>query len=419
MPKIDIPLHSGQIEVITDPHKYKVSVNGRRWGKSRLQTYNLLLKSLSFKGRTDPVSTEKCLGALPTAVQARKILWTPLYNLAKTVFKDHIEYINRSQMLIVPKGDKPPIQIVGANDSGGDGLRGQRIYYFAGDEVQDFSPIVLDDVVLPAMADTDNSSLLLTGTPKGKLNLLYRLFMMEQEDEENWKSFNYRTEDNPFIRRSEIERMKKTLPPRAYEQEMCASFINFEGRVFTELNEGNLVKTVGGLDFQYYMLGVDWGEKHPAVCVFGVYKNTFGEEVYTYVNGWTNTEDTVVLWDTFLEVLLKIKARYQPKVVFCDPSRPASILELRKYLPAISGYNPIEDGISQMHSLIYQHRILYCIECENLGFKPYTGQDAWEEARAYRRDTNKDGVVMPIIKAGQKDHVTDASRYCLARKKPL
>jgi hypothetical protein len=419
MTNIDIELHRGQIELLQDPHKYKVAVMGRRWGKSRAVTYNLLVKSLGFKGRVDPVSPQVVMGALPTAIQARKILWKPLYSLATTTFAHHFEYINKSEMLLVPKGGKPAINIVGANDQNGDRIRGTRLYYFSGDEYQDYHPKVLDDVILPAMADTDESSLLLTGTPKGKLNILYQAYMMEQTDAECWKSFNRRTEDNPFIRREEIARMKRVLPPRVYEQEMCASFMDFEGKVYSELNEDNLIPTIGNLLFSYYIFGVDWGEKHPAVSVFGVYKNADGDECYVYVNGWTNSDDRVILWDTFLDILLKLNARYKPKVVLCDPSRPASILELRKYMPSVAGYNPIEDGLSQLHSLMYQQRLLYAETVEPLGFKSYTGKDAWSEAMAYRRATARDGSITGTIADNQVDHVTDSTRYALARKKPL
>jgi hypothetical protein len=87
-------------------------------------------------------------------------------------------------------------------------------------------------------------------------------------------------------------------------------------------------------------------------------------------------------------------------------------------MPAVSGYNAIEDGLSQMHNLIYQQRLMFVEEVEPLGFRAYSGKDLWSEAMAYRRQTAKDGTVLQSIEPGQFDHATDALRYALARKKP-
>jgi len=418
MPEILVPLHAGQMALLTDNHRYKVAVMGRRWGKSRSVTYNLILKALGFKGKVDPVSPEMVLGALPTAVQARKILWKPLLSLATTTFKDHFEYINRSQMLLVPKYGKPSIQIVGANDSNGDGLRGQRIYYFSGDEYQDFNASVLDDVIMPAMADTPYSTLMLTGTPKGKLNILYHAFMREQEDKA-WKSFTQTTADNPHISRSEIERMQKTMPPRTYQQEMCASFVEFQGRVYTELTEENLLQNGNAIEYSHYIAGCDFGDINPAVVIFGVHKNVEGEESYVLVNGWYNQTEKPILFEDFMQVVRALNERYHPKVFLCDPSRPSQILQMRADVPAISGYNPIAEGISQVHSLIYQKRLVVSTTVTPMpGFKSYAGKEAYSELLSYRYATARDGTVTQVIAPGQKDHMTDAIRYAIARKKP-
>jgi hypothetical protein len=52
------------------------------------------------------------------------------------------------------------------------------------------------------------------------------------------------------------------------------------------------------------------------------------------------------------------------------------------------------------------------------GFKPYAGKEAYSELMAYRYATAKDGTVTQVIAPGQKDHMTDAIRYAIARKKP-
>jgi hypothetical protein len=416
MPDVTISMHERQLEIFEDQARNKVVVCGRRFGKSRLVTYNLILKSLLFPGEIDPASQQIVLGALPNAVLARKILWRPLYALATTTFRDFFEDINRTQMLLTPKGNKPLIQIVGTNDSNGDGLRGLRLYHASVDEFQDVKPGVLEQVIQPALSDTENSTLMLTGTPKGKLNHLHSAFKME-ESHADWKSWNLPTILNPFFPAEELEIKRASLPPRIFRQEYEASFESFDNMVYPELTDDNLTNHEPS-DPLAYIWGVDWGEKHPAVVVFSVTKDAQGHEVFTYVSGWTPTENVVILWDTFVSKMMQLKALYPPAIVYCDPSRPASILELRKIVPAIAAYNSIEEGITQVHSLIYQRRLMFLSYPRDAGFTPTTGVQLKDEMTAYYRAKSKDGTILQTIAPNQDDHMTDALRYALARKKP-
>lgn len=413
---VDISLHTTQAQVYQDPHKFRVSVNARRWGKSRLVTYELFLAALGFKGEYDAVSPQVVLGVMPTAIQARKILWEPLVHLATTVFKDYVKSINRTEMVITFRGQTPSIRIVGANDNNGDRLRGLRIYFIAMDEMQNINPTVFDNIIMPAMADTPGSRCLITGTPLGKANILYYMFK-RAETMEDWVSFNFPTSANPYVPKEEIERAKATLTPRDFRQEYEASFESFAGRVYTELDTPNFDNAGSNRTYDYYIMGIDFGDVNPALVIIGVIKDN-DDLKYYYVNGWTNTSKNAYPWFSFMSVVERFQQRYQCAVAYCDPSRPSAILELRKIVPTIAGYNRIEEGITQVHSLVFQRRLQFQTQVEHLpGLKCVSGTEAYEEMYTYHYETAKDGTVTAKIADGQVDHITDAIRYSLARKK--
>lgn len=414
---VDIAFHETQMKVFNDTHKFRVSVNARRWGKSRLVTYELILAALGFKGEYDPVSPQVVLGAMPTAVQARKILWEPLVYLATTEFKQYVKAINRTEMVITFRGSVPCIRIVGANDNNGDRLRGLRLYFVALDEMQNINPTVIDNIIMPAMADTPGSRCLITGTPLGKANILYYLFK-RQDTMLDWVSFNFKTSDNPFVSRDEIARARETLAPRDFKQEYEASFESFAGRVYTELDVDSMIPHVTR-EPEHYIMGVDFGDVNPAVVILGVNRDETGEDIYTYIQGWSNNTDKVVPNYVFANVVERFQGKYQCSVAYCDPSRPSAILELRKVVPAIAGFNRIDEGVAQIHSLIHQKRLLFAVKTEHIpGLACVNGMQAYEEMYTYHYAIDKDGTITGKIADGQIDHITDAIRYGLARKKP-
>jgi hypothetical protein len=407
---MDFPLHKGQLKVYQDGHRFVTLVAGRRFGKTRLALTRIITTTLGFPREPDPVSPEITLVTMPTLQMARGIIWTPLVNLFETPeLAPAVKRIDRSNFRIDLYG-KPSIQVAGANDKNGDGLRGKRIWFFLGDEWQDVKATVLDEVIIPAMADTPGSTALFTGTPKGRQNHYYRLFQRAEEDPEQYSSYLMPTWDNPLIPRDFLARQKLLLPPRVYDQEFGANFVNFPGQFYSELTEDNLVDRLPD-GFTQTILGVDFGDVHPAIVALGLRGST-----WYYLEGWQGSTGQPIPEPTFHHHIRRMAARWNPSGVYCDPSRPSAILTIRSLgLPmAIAGYNRILEGITQVHSLIYQRRLKFPTENpQGLHEGSIIGRDAYELALSYHART-VDGVATDKVEDGQDDHILDAIRYALA-----
>jgi hypothetical protein len=424
---MQIKLHSGQHKIFSDSHRFRTLVAGRRFGKSRCILYELLCAALGFEGRMSKESPQVVLGVMPTLTQARAILWEPLVSLCESAeLSPYVLKINRSSFTIEFQGAKPNIQIVGANDRNGDGLRGKRIFFIALDEYQDIKPGVFDLVVLPALADTQGSRALFSGTPKGKLNSLYDIYSRQDIDPDQYKSFHMATEDNPHIPRSFIAQQRRILPPKVFEQEFRASFVQFEGQIFSELDEANLIAqlpSANPADYDSVIMGVDFGDVHPAFTCMGCLKG-----FWHYLEGWHGQTGSAIAQPQQDIELVRLAKRWQPQGAFCDPSRPSAILGIRALglehnleglKRAIAGYNRIEEGLSQMHSLIYQRRLLFPNTTHEKTPGEVSGRLAYELFQAYHYKSDRAGLVTQIVEEGQNDHIVDSSRYLLALPNPM
>lgn len=111
-------------------------------------------------------------------------------------------------------------------------------------------------VIRQTLADYKGSADI-ASTPKG-LNGFYDLWGMAADDDE-WRRFHYRTDDNPYIPRDEIAKMRK-LPERVVRQEIDALFVE-DGSFFQNIDAACTIiepdppeahaghHVVGGLDW--------------------------------------------------------------------------------------------------------------------------------------------------------------------------
>lgn len=421
MAVIDIPfkLHKAQREIFNNPKRFRVCVNGRRFGKTALGITELIIRGLSYTGTVDPKFPVTVLGVLPTANQARKIIWEPLRAICDSKdFRVVIRDINRTQMTVTLINGVV-IRVVGANDNGGDRLRGLKCFFVWFDETQDIKPVAFSEAVRPAMSDTVGSRALFTGTPKGKQNWLYDLSLKPQQDSD-WQFFNFPTWANPTIPRDEVENARLTLPPRLFAQEYTADFVDFPGKFYTELDINN--KFYGEISrFDLVVMGVDWGDLHPALSVIGrgVDRNWY------WVEGWSpnqGKDPQVIPRGTFEHHIKRLVHKWGVNLTFADPSRPSDILWMRSlgaakgFTSTQEGYNRIIEGITQVHNLITQNRLLFVPGLADKVPDSIDGDLAYSLHEAYHRTTDKNGNFTDVPTDGYFSHIVDSTRYALATK---
>lgn len=213
-------LHADQMAVYRSPHRFKVVVAGRRWGKSKL--------SLTLMTKYASKSKRKIWYIAPSYRMAKQIMWLEVLD---SIPKKWIKKLNETTMTITLI-NLTTIELKGADNP--DSLRGVGIHLLVMDEVQDIDPDAWTKVLRPTLASTGGHALFI-GTPKA-YNHLYDLYTLGQDDENRqsgqWISWQFPTSSSPFIPIAEIESARKDMDERSFRQEFEASFETMSGRVY-------------------------------------------------------------------------------------------------------------------------------------------------------------------------------------------
>lgn len=220
MTDLNVTLHKAQMEIFTSPKRFKVASCGRRFGKSYLAAWVLIIKALQ--------STSKdVFYVAPTFQQAKDILWSILKEVGKDVIKSAHE--NTATLTLV---NDRKIYLKGSDRP--DTLRGVGLAYVVMDEYASMKQEVWEMILRPTLADVKGEALFI-GTPAGK-NHFYQLWLdaQKEENEEDWEAFQFNSTDNTFLDPKEIEAARKTMSTQAFRQEFEATFESFSGGIFKE-----------------------------------------------------------------------------------------------------------------------------------------------------------------------------------------
>lgn len=224
---VTFSMHAGQREVLDDPHRFKVVVAGRRFGKTTTAKLSIL------KAATKP--KQLIWYVAPTYGMARSILWD---DLRDALPKKLISNVNETRMTIrLVNGTK--IELKGADNK--DSLRGVGLNHLVLDETQDIEGETWTKVLRPTLASTAGTALII-GTPK-RFDFFYDLYLLGQRGEtyidpkgqrrkNAWKSWQFPTYTSPFIPPSEIEQAKADMDEKTFRQEFLAIFETMSGRVY-------------------------------------------------------------------------------------------------------------------------------------------------------------------------------------------
>jgi len=241
MAELNVELHPAQLSIFNSKARFKVVAAGRRFGKSRLAAWILLIKALQS-------DSKDVFYIGPTFQQAKDIMWSMLKELGQDIIVD--AYENTARLTLV-NGRK--IFLKGSDRP--DTLRGVGLAYVVLDEYASMKPNVWEQIIRPTLADVKGGALFI-GTPAGK-NHFYELYN-EAKKEDDWETFSFNSTDNPYIDDEEIEAARKSMSSMAFRQEFEASFETFTGGIFKEdwfkvgeePEEGNFIIAVDPAGFE-------------------------------------------------------------------------------------------------------------------------------------------------------------------------
>ena len=217
MAELNVDLHPAQLEIFNSEKRFKVVAAGRRFGKSRLAAWILLIKALQS-------DSKDVFYIGPTFQQSKDIMWAMLKELGEDLIMAAHE---NTAVLTLINGRK--IYLKGSDRP--DTLRGVGLAYVVLDEYASMKPQVWEQIIRPTLADVQGGALFI-GTPAGK-NHFYDLYM-DSFNQDDWDNFAFNSTDNPFIPDEEIEAARSTMSSMSFRQEFEASFETFSGGVFKE-----------------------------------------------------------------------------------------------------------------------------------------------------------------------------------------
>ena len=239
MTTLDFKLLKWQQDVFKNTHRFKVVAAGRRCGKSRLSAVSLLIEALNCP------EGSAVMYIAPTLGQARSILWDLLHDLGRPVIKS--SHVNNLEITLV-NGRK--ILVRGADNP--DSLRGVSLTYVVLDECAFIKQDIWEKVIRASLSDQKGRALFIS-TPSGR-NWFYDVFNLGKDNQdEEWKSWHFTTQDNETIDPKEIEAAKRTLSSFAFKQEYLSSFDTSGADVFKE----EWFKTAEEPQYGSYIVAID------------------------------------------------------------------------------------------------------------------------------------------------------------------
>lgn len=328
--------HPGQKILHQDTHRYKTIVCGRRFGKTTYAVNKLQKCAIIEPGLYAYIA--------PTYHQAKLISWELLKYFA---VKEIVKRINESELFIeyISGGI---VRLFGADNP--DRLRGLKLKGVVNDEYQDIKRNVWQAIIRPALTDCKGWSDFI-GTPKGKQNHLYEMFVMDKEyfdkdyrtiygdilnPNDDYKSFIFKTIDNPHIDPLEIEKARQELSPQYFRQEYEASFENYTGTIYKELDvtkhiysfPKDLIK-----DWWRVFVGIDTG-RFTAVSFMAIDDKARAfvfDEVYNYdgrvdiicaeikhkIEKWGLKKNNIMY---IIDSASQVKREYEANKIFCYDS---------------------------------------------------------------------------------------------------
>jgi phage terminase large subunit-like protein len=221
MTQLNVQLHPKQLEVFQSDKRFKTVAAGRRFGKTRLAAWMLLIWALH-----NNKSDAWVFYVAPTFQQAKDVVWTTLKELGRDVITAAHE---NTGVLTLVNGCR--IGLKGSDRP--DTLRGVALAGCVIDEYADMKPFVFEQILRPALGDVKGPCLFI-GTPKGR-NHFYDLWKYaDSETDDEWESFHYTSYDKPFLDPKEIDNARKTMSSFAFRQEFLASFEAAASDIFKE-----------------------------------------------------------------------------------------------------------------------------------------------------------------------------------------
>ena len=394
-----MPLSKAQKEVFTSEARFRVLITGRRFGKTFL--------ALNELAKFSRYPKKKVWYIAPTFRMCKDIMLDPL--VEKMTKHKWISKVNYSDLTITLK-NKSLIQLRSSDNF--NSLRGVGLDFICIDEFSDVDERAWFEVLRPTLSDKSREgSALFLGTPRGFGNWSYNLYT-RQDNDKNWKSFQFTTLDGGQVSQSEIDQAKNDLDDRTFRQEYMASFEKYSGQIYYNFDrEQNVIEQYAPTTNSIH-IGIDFNID-PVSAVISEVKQ---DDLYVY--------DEIVIYSSNTDELVEeINNRYSGKNIFVYPD-PASkqrktsaggrtdlsILKNAGYNVRVRNAHPlIRDRINAVNTKLKNAKgvrtLFIANNCKNV-------------IKSIERQIYKEGTSLPD-KENNYDHMNDALGYLVEFLYPI
>ncbi|MBD2060499.1 hypothetical protein H6F88_31655 [Oculatella sp. FACHB-28] len=402
-----LSLHPSQLKIFNDPASVKVICSGRGFGKTVLTLSSAISYCLSWKGTINPLAPQTAVLAAPTMKMARSLHWIPLLNVLED--SPLVSDINKTDFRIKWKAKNKPDLVVRGME-GPEKLRGLNLIYASLDEFQDAPPVIIDDIIWPALARNHSYQVLITGTPDGQ-GSYFHSFCEKANSLKDWVYFNEPTKNNPFFPVKELIKARKVLPPTTYAVEFQASWVTPAGQIYDQFDKSkHVVKPIP--QFQHTYIGCDWGSTNPALVVIGLTKDL----KYYIIDYWWNKSGVPIPIEDLVNEAARLAGKYNVWKTFGPDDMPSNVTTFKRagaklkikglfQTEQVSRTKPgLMPGNAIVNNLFYNDRLFISAHLTDL----------IDDFHSYHRAKDSfTGATIDKEAPNQRQHSCSAARYCL------
>lgn len=295
-----------QGRIMTCGKRNRIVNAGRRFGKSFFSGYEMMMQAVNFPG-------SEIMYVAPTLPMARDIMWRGW--LKKHVPDIYIEKKNE-QMMIMEFKNGSVIQLKSADNE--DSLRGTALDLLVLDEAAMYkNGDLLWETISINLSDHMGRALIIS-TPKG-YNWFYDLYQKAKYDPEykdEWEAFQFTTLEGGNVRPEEIERKRRTMTKKMFDQEFNASFETMSNRIYynfdRDLNSCDMADWYGAEGTEIHV-GIDFNVNPMTATFWAKDRDARHEEIAVCFDEICEPNS-----DT-QELANMIKKRYPNRQIICYP----------------------------------------------------------------------------------------------------
>lgn len=249
--------HAGQRLFHDSPAKWRLLMCGRRWGKD-IASVNELIRCVVelWQGRRGK--------NLPLTPLVHAWIIAPTYKLAKQDWRELKRYMpaelvvktNESDM-VLSLPDDVLIECRSADNPQSLVSVGLDVVLIT--EAGIIPDLAWEQSIQPLLVSPGRAGLaIINGTPKGTGTWSHALYLAGQDPlEEDIASWNFSSYESPYADPADLDRLRKTMPQRWFEQEILAVFLEGGGGVFRGVDACATAAYLPPVKGHTYASGVD------------------------------------------------------------------------------------------------------------------------------------------------------------------